>query len=125
VADAYRRACAVTSEHSLPVLEAAHIRPYSEHGPHEVANGLLLRTDIHRLFDKGYVTVSPDDLCFQVSDRLREDYSNGRTYYALKGKPVALPESAHDRPAREYLEYHAREVFIKLHLPAQLLLLHA
>jgi putative restriction endonuclease len=79
--------------------------------PHEVANGLLLRTDIHRLFDKGYVTVSPVDFCFQVSDRLREDYSNGRTYYALKGKPVALPESVHDRPATEYLEWHAQKVF--------------
>ena len=49
VTDAYDGACAVTQEHSLPVLEAAHIRPYAEEGPHEVGNGLLLRTDIHKL----------------------------------------------------------------------------
>jgi putative restriction endonuclease len=59
VMDAYRRSCAVSGEHSLPVLEAAHIRPYSAGGPHEVRNGLLLRSDIHKLFDKGYMTVTP------------------------------------------------------------------
>jgi putative restriction endonuclease len=57
VTDAYGRACAVTGEHSLPALEAAHIRPYAAEGLHDVANGLLLRSDLHRLFDKGYVTV--------------------------------------------------------------------
>jgi putative restriction endonuclease len=57
VTDAYGRACSVTGEHSLPALEAAHIRSYSESGPHEISNGLLLRADFHRLFDQGYVTV--------------------------------------------------------------------
>lgn len=56
VTDAYGRACAVTQEHSLPVLEAAHIRPCGNGGAHEVQNGLLLRSDLHRLFDRGYVT---------------------------------------------------------------------
>src|SRR3954470_7206735 len=51
VTDAYQRACAVTTEHSLPVLDVAHIRPFSKEGAHEISNGLLLRTDIHRLFD--------------------------------------------------------------------------
>ena len=73
VTDAYDRACAVTTEHSLPVLEAAHIRPYSEGGEHRVSNGLLLRSDIHRLFDKGYVTVTPD-YRFLLSQRLKQDF---------------------------------------------------
>ena len=60
VLDAYGRACAVTGEHSLPALEAAHIRSYAESGPHEICNGLLLRADLHRLFDTGYVTVTPE-----------------------------------------------------------------
>jgi hypothetical protein len=46
------------------------------------ANGLLLRTDIHRLFDRGYVT---PDFKVEVSGRLREQFENGRTYYALDG----------------------------------------
>jgi putative restriction endonuclease len=110
VTDAYGRACAVTTEHSLPVLEAAHIRPYAQEGQHEVSNGLLLRTDIHRLFDKGYVTVTPDHR-FVVSRRLRDEYENGRTYYEFNGHPIHLPRSARDYPSRENLEWHASEVF--------------
>ena len=109
VADAYGRACAVTTEHSLPVLEAAHIRPYAEEGPHEIGNGLLLRTDIHRLFDQGYVTVTPGDHCFVVSHRLRDDYENGRTYYAMHGHPIHLPQNPADYPRPEYLQWHAEE----------------
>jgi putative restriction endonuclease len=52
VTDAYERRCAVTGERVLPVLEAAHIRPYVEMGPHRVDNGLLLRSDLHTLFDQ-------------------------------------------------------------------------
>jgi putative restriction endonuclease len=111
VTDAYGRACAVTTEHSLPVLEAAHIRPYADDGPHEISNGLLLRTDIHRLFDMGYVTVTPDDHRFVVSRRLKEEYENGRTYYAMHGAPIHLPQLAADYPSREHLEWHARERF--------------
>ena len=59
VTDAYRRRCAVTGERTLPALDAAHIRPYGEGGEHAAPNGLLLRRDIHSLFDAGYVTVTP------------------------------------------------------------------
>ena len=50
----------VTGEKTLPVLEAAHIKPYALDGPHRVSNGILLRSDLHKLFDLGYVTVTPD-----------------------------------------------------------------
>ena len=59
VLDAYGGACAVTTEHSLPVLEAAHMRPWAVGGEHELPNGLPLRRDLHRLFDLGFVTVGP------------------------------------------------------------------
>src|SRR5258706_5120751 len=76
VTDIYRRRCAVTQERTLPALEAAHIRPYGDGGTHEARNGLLLRRDIHSLFDAGYVTVTPD-LRFEVSRRIREEFENG------------------------------------------------
>jgi putative restriction endonuclease len=47
VTDAYQRRCAVTKERTLPALEAAHIKPYNDSGPHDVRNGVLLRSDIH------------------------------------------------------------------------------
>ena len=56
VTDAYERRCAVTNERTLPALDAAHIKPYSESGQHVVSNGILMRRDLHALFDKGYVT---------------------------------------------------------------------
>jgi putative restriction endonuclease len=110
VTEAYERACALTDEHSLPALEAAHIRPFSAGGPHDVRNGLLLRSDIHRLFDRGYVTVTPEHR-FEVSRRLREDFENGRTYYPLHGRRIRLPPHEAERPSLEFLRWHNENVY--------------
>lgn len=105
VTEIYTRRCAVTKERTLPALDAAHIRPYREGGKHEPPNGLLLRSDIHRLFDKGYVTVSPD-FHFEVSGRIREEFENGRDYYALHGKRIYVPNRRDLRPDRSVLAWH-------------------
>jgi putative restriction endonuclease len=105
ITDAYRRRCAVTRERVLPTLEAAHIRPYSDGGTHEVTNGLLLRKDIHGLFDLGYVTVTPE-MKFEVSRSIREEFDNGKQYYALHGRPIELPEDASMRPNLTALAWH-------------------
>jgi len=111
VADAYNRACAITEEHTLPALEAAHIRPFNLEGPNAVYNGLLLRSDIHRLFDKGYITVTPD-LRIEVSRRIREEFENGRHYYPFHGRKLHhLPSDPADRPAAELLSWHNERVF--------------
>ena len=110
VLDAYGSACAVTTEHSLPVLEAAHIRPYGRGGKHEVRNGLPLRRDLHRLFDLGYVTVRPDHR-LAVSPELAETYRNGRAYYALEGREILLPSSPDHQPSEELLQWHADTLF--------------
>ncbi|MCW2953217.1 MAG: restriction endonuclease-like protein [Conexibacter sp.] len=110
VLDAYGGACAVTTEHSLPVLDAAHIQPWAAGGAHVVPNGLPLRSDLHRLFDLGFVTVRPDGH-FAVSSDLREAYSNGRTYYALDGTQIALPADPTTRPSADALAWHNESVF--------------
>jgi putative restriction endonuclease len=112
VTDAYGRACAVTTERSLPTLEAAHIKPYARGGEHAIANGLLLRRDIHRLFDLGYVTVGAHDQCFEVSRRLKDEWENGRVYYEMRGRRIVVPERAEDHPRRELLDWHNREMFL-------------
>ncbi len=110
------RACRGLSgsgEHSHHVLDVAHIRSYAESGPHDVRNGLLLRTDIHRLFDRGYVTVTPD-FC-EVSRRLREEFENGKTYYELRDRlahgVIGLPDRAADLPDPALLRWHNEQVF--------------
>lgn len=111
VIDSYGRRCAVTGEKTLPVLEAAHIQPYAERGPHVIQNGLLLRSDLHKLFDLGYVTVTPE-LHLEVSSRLREEWHNGREYYTYHGRELGhVPQSAAERPARAYLEWHNEQRF--------------
>ena len=86
---------------------------YGEDGEHDPANGLLLQTNIRRLFDLGYVTVS-DDHRFEVSQRLRTDFDNSRHYHyydlhgmtvrpAQRGKTLHMPERLVDRPDRDQL----------------------
>src|SRR3989304_6575124 len=106
VTDAYHRRCAVTNEKTLPALEAAHIKSYSKSGPHRTSNGLLLRADIHRLFDDGYVTIDPD-LRFLVSERVREQFENDREYYRFNGAKLQnLPDSINDLPSKEFIKWH-------------------
>lgn len=112
VADAYERRCAVSGEKTLPVLQAAHIRPYSSDGPHEIPNGILLRSDIHTLFDDGYITIAPDHH-IEVSRRLREDFGNGKNYYPYHGQKLAqLPGAPADLPSKSYLEWHNERVYL-------------
>lgn len=111
VTDAYGRACAATGEHSLPALEAAHIKPFALDGPHEICNGLLLRADLHRLFDQGYVTVTPERV-IEVSSRLRRDYQNGHSYYPLQGQRITVPPSAAEEPSPDLLRWHNEQVFL-------------
>jgi HNH endonuclease len=111
VTDVYQRRCAITGEKALPVLQAAHIRPVTREGLHRVDNGLLLRSDIHTLFDQGYVTVTPDHRV-RVSRRLKADFHDGEPYYPLAGKTIWLPGHSEDHPGREHLEWHADTVFL-------------
>jgi len=110
ITDTYERRCAVTQEKALPVLEAAHIRSVSQGGQHRIDNGLLFRSDIHRLFDRGYVTVTPDNR-FLVSRKLKEEFENGEPYFPLAGSSIWLPTRPDSRPRREFLEWHADTVF--------------
>jgi putative restriction endonuclease len=110
VTDTYQRRCAVTHEKVLPVLEAAHIRPVTVGGTHRIENGLLLRSDLHTLFDCGYVTVGSDQRV-RVSRRLKKDFDNGEHYLQLSGSKIWMPEDPQDCPSPELLEWHADSVF--------------
>jgi putative restriction endonuclease len=110
VTDIYRRRCAVTHERTLPALEAAHIRPYADGGAHEARNGMLLRRDIHSLFDAGNVTVTPD-LRFEVSRRIREEFDNGKHYYALHGHKIEPPSDIALCPDPDALTWHNENCF--------------
>ncbi|MBN1916976.1 MAG: HNH endonuclease [Verrucomicrobia bacterium] len=110
VTDAYERRCAVTGERTLPALDAAHIKPFSESGGHQVENGVLLRRDLHALFDRGYITITPG-LVIEVSRRIREEFENGRDYYRMHGSSMRPPKNRLHRPAVECLRWHNENAF--------------
>ena len=111
VTNAYARRCAITGESTLPVLEAAHIRPVAHDGTNNTFNGLLLRSDFHRLFDLGLVTVDPSYRVV-VSSRIKDQWFNGKAYNRLHGEPlVSIPDHAHDRPSPEALRWHNETIF--------------
>jgi transcriptional regulator with XRE-family HTH domain len=95
---------------TLPTLDAAHIKSYAAGGEHVSSNGLLLRTDIHRLFDLGYVT-EDQDRRFVVSRRLKEDFDNGRDYYALEGAPIRSPLNKSALPSPAASTWHRENRF--------------
>lgn len=91
--------CAFTGRQPREVLEAAHLYSFAERGRHEVGGGLLMRRDLHRLFDLGFITVDPDSLEIGISAELR----GHRDYAALLGQRLKCPVAAE---TREWLRAH-------------------
>ncbi len=110
VTDGYERRCAFTGERTLPVLDAAHIKPFSQAREHRPNNGILLRKDVHVLLDRGYLTVTPD-YRIEVSKRIREEFENGRDYYRLHGSTMRMPIDPAMEPDTTILTWHNENVF--------------
>jgi putative restriction endonuclease len=111
VIEAYDRRCVVTGERTLPALEAAHIVPVKNEGQHQISNGLLLRRDLHGLFDQHYITITPDKALI-VSKRIREEFENGKEYYAMHGRRIREPKFPDDAPSIEALRRH-NDLFVE------------
>jgi len=111
VREAYGKRCAITGHKIVPTLQAAHIVPVSKNGENRLDNGLLLRSDVHTMFDQGYLGVAPD-LRLLVSPRLRREFGNGEEFYSRAGQEIAVPQSSSDRPNPEFLEWHSDSVFL-------------
>jgi putative restriction endonuclease len=111
VTEAYGRQCAVTDGKVLPALDAAHIKPYGEGGFHTKSNGILLRKDIHSVFDAGYVTID-EEYKFSVSKKVKEVFNNGEEYLRLHGKELRRPERKADWPDIDLLRWHNKERYL-------------
>ena len=110
VASAYQFTCGISDTKVLPALDAAHVRPYADGGIHALDNGIMLRKDIHSVFDAGYATFD-EDFRFVVSDRVRTDFNNGNEYRKLHGSRLKLPSQEWARPAKVNIEWHRNERF--------------
>ena len=111
VTEAYGRQCAITNGKVLPALDAAHIKPYADGGEHVRSNGILLRKDVHSVFDAGYVTVK-DDYTFLVSKKVKEVFNNGEEYLRLQGSSIRLPQRNTDWPDPDLLRWHNNNCYL-------------
>ncbi len=108
--DAYG-GCAITGEKTQPVLDAAHIQPYLGAKSNHIQNGLVLTKEFHALYDRGYVSITPDR-AIHVSPRLREEWSNGKRYYDFDRQQLRrVPEREELQPSPDALQWHYEKVF--------------
>lgn len=101
---AYEERCTVTESGVVPTLQAAHIVPYRGEDTNNVTNGLLLRSDVHDLFDLGLLGVDPEEMTVLLAPALA-----GSEYAQLAGRPIRLPRAERLRPSRKALRWHRRE----------------
>lgn len=101
--DAYDARCAITGTPILATLQAAHIVPYNGPDTNSVQNGLLLRADIHNLFDLGLIQVNPDTLEVEVSDELL-----GTSFRKLNGRKLRKTRTRGQMPSRQALALRRR-----------------
>ena len=111
VANAYEYECALTGTRVLPALEAAHIVPYAVSKSHSVRNGLLLRRDLHSVYDAGYVTFN-DNGTLRVSSQLKTVFKNGNEYRRLKGRPLRRPNVLDAVPDPSLLRWHRENTYV-------------
>ncbi len=102
---AYDFACAVTGCNAVEALEAAYIIPYRGKYTHHSSNGLLLRADIHTLFDLGKIAVDTRTMTLVIADELLET-----SYRILTDRPLNYPKEDSQRPSTEALDLHRRLV---------------
>ncbi|MBA2509536.1 MAG: HNH endonuclease [Nocardioidaceae bacterium] len=112
VQSAYHRRCAITGARITPTRQAAHIRPVGagHGGENRVDNGLLLRSDVHTLFDEGYLGIDTSSR-LHVSPRLRADFENGSEFYDRAGRTIDLPDARANRPGKEAVTWHMDTVY--------------
>lgn len=94
----YGGACCITGCQVDTLLEAAHIIPYRGDQTDDVSNGLLLRVDLHRLFDAHLVTINPDTFAVEVADAIEDSVYrafHGKRLFKFSPKPRLLFLEAH------------------------------
>ena len=101
--EAYDGKCAITGCNSLEVLEAAHICPYMGEATNSVRNGLLLRSDIHTLFDRGLIAIDTSDWTVLVDSQLEST-----EYVKFRGQPLKCPANDQFWPNVIALNFHKK-----------------
>ena len=101
--EAYGGHCVVTDCSVHDVLEAAHIFPYQGSDTNKVANGLLLRADVHTLFDCGLLAIAPESMTVLIAEEVHNS-----EYWSMHGRRIRLPQREDQRPSADALSAHLK-----------------
>lgn len=99
--EAYGYRCAITGCDAKEALEAAHIVPYSEQANNHPSNGLLLRADLHTLFDLRLIAIDPQTMTVRLAPLIQDS-----VYSAFEGQPLQLPLNREEQPHPSALQRH-------------------
>jgi predicted restriction endonuclease len=100
---AYEYRCAITNFNGMDALEVAYIVPFRGQQTQHPTNGLLLRSDLHTLFDLGKIAIDTKTMTVVLADDLAES-----SYKILAGRPLRYPREVDSRPSTEALDLHRR-----------------
>jgi hypothetical protein len=95
---AYQGRCAISGESTLEVLDAAHIQPYRGQKSNTVNNGILIRTDLHNLFDFNLLAIDPDNFKVRIHSEIQSEF-----YRSIEGIKLSLPLESSQEPSKEFL----------------------
>ena len=101
----YQYKCAISECDARQALEAAHIMPYNGSKTNHITNGLLLRADLHTLFDRGLFTIDPENWTVTLSDSLRNTM-----YKDFDRKKIYLPSNPKHRPSQKAFQYRNSKI---------------
>jgi hypothetical protein len=105
---AYDSKCAITGCDAQEALEAAHIIPYRETENNHLSNGLLLRADLHTLFDLNLIAIDPYEDSNKRKVRIAPSLRNTE-YKELEGRPLREPNNEAYLPKKEFLEERCKQ----------------
>ena len=111
----YQSTCAISrmklvSTFGYSLIDACHIRPFSDNQDDRVTNGIALCPNLHRAFDRGLISIDQEYKVL-VTDQIQEDKSNPYGLEILRGRKILLPTEMHLRPDQENLEWHRKNQF--------------
>ena len=95
----YKGSCAISGTNIIEIIEAAHIMAYINTESNNIQNGILLRRDIHRLFDLDLIAIDTD-YNILVSSKLKDT-----PFYKYQGQKILLPKNEKNHPSKDVLRY--------------------
>lgn len=96
---AYENSCAITGCAVGDILDACHVKPYADVKDYSVSNGILLRTDVHTLFDVGLIKISAEDMRVYVDKSITDE-----EYRKLDGTRIHQPANKNHQLNKKVLK---------------------